>query len=100
MTIEQNKTFSFAANRSRTAAKQLSEDDHKAANDVLASGRFASTTKAVEYLISLGWSDSQIAQKIRYETDTMDANGRGHRKGDALRVQHVNNIRAKYTAKK
>jgi hypothetical protein len=93
MTTEAQKTFTFASNRSRSTVRPITEEQHAAVNTELESGKFASMTKAIQYLIGLGWSDGQIAQKIRYNTDTMNAEGKGHRAGDPLRVQHVNNIR-------
>lgn len=95
MTNEAGKTFTFVGRSRGTASKMLTEADHATVNKELSSGKFANKTQAVEYLLGLGWSDSQIAAKVRYESDTT-----GHNAGDPMKVQHVNHIRRRWNEKK
>jgi hypothetical protein len=90
----ENRTFTFVKNGSTGSGRGITPTDAQrdAAYARLEQG-FPNKTKAVEYLLSLGWSISAICSCIAYESDT-----RGHRAGDPIRMQHVNHIKDRYVA--
>ena len=97
--IPQTFRFSRASSNGGGMATIInpSKEQHEQADEGLQKLAMAGAnkTKAVEFLLGLGWSVSAICQKIVYETDTL-----GHKAGDPMKVQHANQIKQKWLAAK
>jgi hypothetical protein len=89
-----SQTFQFAGRGNQGGVgKTPDEAEHQLVNERLP--EFKTKTAAVRFLLDREWTVAAICQKIRYETAT-----NGHEAGDALKPQHVNHIKTKYTEEK
>jgi len=91
------RTFTFQSGTRMGSAKGIAPTEAQRNAAYLELDRMVQAgtnkTKAVEYLLGLGWSVTAICGTIAYESDTA-----GHRAGDPIRAQHVNHIKDKWLA--
>jgi hypothetical protein len=93
--FSQGIMISRGSRGSGSTGKMPTDVEKKAAFEHLSKAGFPTKTKAVEYLLDLGWSTTAICQMVRYDSDT-----KGHKRGDPMLAQHVNHIRQGWLAAK
>src|SRR3954469_1028456 len=88
-------TRSSGARKANGALPSDEERKEAAKHLRLLESQGATTTEAVEYLLSMNWSTAAIREAVRYPSET-----KGHKKGDQLLPQHVNAIRTRWMQKR